>query len=47
MRWERLRLILQLLLKLEHLGYNNNNGDFVIQHYLREQLVKVTFGKGK
>ena len=39
---ERLRFILGSFLKLEIFGYNHNNGDFVIYHYLR-----IRFGNQK
>ena len=43
---ERLRLILYSFPKLESFGYNNNNGDFVNQHFLRKrcdaELVIIT-----
>ena len=35
---KKLTLILRSFLKLESFGYNNNNRDFVIHHYLRQRF---------
>jgi len=39
---ESLRFILRSFLKLESFGYNNNNADFVIHHYLRKRFGSIT-----